>query len=108
MGSISMCSTGVPPGTAGAFMPLPAQAPSARARARGLRRARRCMLSIDYDNETGAWFHRRKDSHLEPARKVGQGRTVYVRELISSERIARRVAELAREIDARLPPGPLT
>lgn len=30
------------------------------------------------------------------------------RELISAEAIARRVAELGREIDARLPPGPLT
>ena len=29
-------------------------------------------------------------------------------ELISSAAIARRVAELGREIDARLPPGPLT
>jgi hypoxanthine phosphoribosyltransferase len=32
---------------------------------------------------------------------------VPVKELISAERIARRVAELGREIDARLPPGPL-
>src|SRR5262245_2519752 len=31
-----------------------------------------------------------------------------VRELFSAEVIARRVAELGREIDARLPPGPLT
>src|SRR5215510_15625834 len=31
-----------------------------------------------------------------------------VREVISAERIARRVAELGREIDGRLPPGPLT
>jgi hypoxanthine phosphoribosyltransferase len=33
---------------------------------------------------------------------------VPVREVISAERIARRVAELGREVDARLPPGPLT
>jgi hypoxanthine phosphoribosyltransferase len=30
------------------------------------------------------------------------------RELISSQAIARRVSELAKEIDGRLPPGPLT
>jgi hypoxanthine phosphoribosyltransferase len=33
---------------------------------------------------------------------------VPVRELISADRIARRVAELGREIDERLPGGPLT
>jgi len=33
---------------------------------------------------------------------------VPVREIISRERIARRVAELGREIDQRLPHGPLT
>src|SRR5262249_30565914 len=44
----------------------------------------------------------------EHGAEVGQGRRVSVREVISAERIARRVAELGREIDAGLPPGPLT
>jgi len=33
---------------------------------------------------------------------------VPLRELIAADRIARRVAELGRQIDATLPPGPLT
>ena len=39
---------------------------------------------------------------------VGHGGGVPPREIIPAAAIARRVAELGAEIDARLPPGPLT
>jgi hypoxanthine phosphoribosyltransferase len=39
---------------------------------------------------------------------LGHGERVPTREIIPAAQIARRVAELGAEIDARLPPGPLT
>jgi len=64
-------------------------------------------IFIFSDNLKGCQVPRLSRQVYRPA-VVGHGEGVPAREIIPAAAIARRVAELGTEIDARLPPGPLT